>query len=123
MTLHDAVEIGIISEGTVLPMYDDPDVSEMDINSTFQHYVEAVRGATFSIRVALMPTFQKGPCDAVRVAINFDGAPVFFYQDILKQGAHPLVREAHFTSLSVQNPLTGHWTSGKPTFARLHTSR
>ena len=123
MALQEGVKIEIISNGNALPMYDDPDVSEMDLTSTSQHYVEAVTGATFSIRVILTSTFQKGPCDAVRVVVNFDGAPTSFYQDICKQGYNPLLREANFSSITTRDSSTGHWINGSFCFARLDTSR
>ena len=120
--LHEGVQIEIISNGAALPMYDDPDAAEADF-STPQHYVEAITGATFSIRVTLTSKFQKGPCDAVRISVNYDGDSVSHIQDVLKQGHGPLVRHAHFVEVNILDPLTGLWVKGKSSFARLETSK
>ena len=119
--LHEGVKVEVISNGAALPMYNDPDAAETDL-LTPQHYVEAVTGATFSIRVTLTSKFQKGPCDAVRISVNYDGDSVCYIQDVLKQSHHPLVRHAHFAEASRQDPLTGLWAKGKSSFARLETS-
>ena len=119
--LHEGVKVEVISNGAALPMYDDPDAAETDL-SIPQHYVEAVTGATFSIRVTLTSKFQKGPCDAVRISVNYDGESVCFIQDVLKQSHGPLERHAHFVEVCRQDTLTGLWVRGKPSFARLETS-
>lgn len=121
MVLPDGVRIEIISNGSVLPMYDDPDAAEMDQTSTPQHYIEAVTGATFSVRVVLTPAFVKGPCDAVRVVVGFDGNQGNC-MDLLKGGVSPPLREAHFSLFSLWDFAKGHWSGGTPSFARLDTS-
>ena len=121
MDLPQGVRIEIISNGSVLPMYNDPDAAELDQTSTRQCYVEAVIGATFSVRVVLTPAFVKGPCDAVRIVVGFDGNQGN-YMDLLKEGVSPPVREADFSRFSLWDFSKGHWIGGMPTFARLDTS-
>ncbi len=63
-------------------MYDDPDASQNEDLRTRQNYVEAVTGATFSVKVILSDTFEMGHCDAARINISFDGAERGWYLDV-----------------------------------------
>lgn len=117
------VKVEIISNGEVLPMYDDPDVVEMDEVPVPQYFIEATTGATFSIRVTLTRAFERGPCDAVRVYVNFDGDRVSHFQDLLKEGMGALLREAEFKTITFVDSVTDHWVKGKLIFAKLETSK
>lgn len=123
MASYKGVKVEIISNGEVLPMYDDPDVAEMDEVSVPQYFIEATTGATFSIRVTVTPAFERGPCDAVRVHVNFDGDRVNHVQDLLKEGMGPLLRELHIERIPFFDLATKHWNAGKPTFAKMETSK
>lgn len=123
MASYEGVKVEIISKDEVLPTFNDPDVAEVDLVPTPQYYIEATTGATFSVRVTLALTFERGPCDAVRVFVNYDGDRRSYYHDLLKESVGPLLREAHFTEISSLDSMTGQWVRGKPAFAKMDTSK
>ncbi len=63
----------IISNVQVLTLYGDPDAAE---NGDIHHYVEAVAGSTFQVKVNLTPQFnfyQMKAQDAVWFRVKIDG--------------------------------------------------
>lgn len=66
----------IISNGQVLNFYDDPDAAEIEGSHARYHYVEAVAGSTFVVKVYLTPQSKFYPMEAenaVRVRLQIDG--------------------------------------------------
>lgn len=66
----------IISNGQVLKFYNDPDAAELEGSHSRHHYVEAVAGSTFKVKVNLRPEFKIHKMKAehgVRFKAEFDG--------------------------------------------------
>ena len=67
----------IISNGQVLNLYDDPDAAEVEDKFSRHHYVEAVAGSTFQVKVSLRPQFNISKLDAQHAAsiqLKIDGS-------------------------------------------------
>lgn len=76
MDHFQGVTAEIISNGQVLNLYNDPDSAEIEESHARHHYVEAVAGSTFQVRVELTPEFnfyQMKPENAVSVLVEIDG--------------------------------------------------
>lgn len=72
--------VQIISKGTVLDLYNDPDLSEEDDPYASQKYIEVTAGSTFQVKVLLTSDFQLyniQPRDTVCVTLGIDGSDVF----------------------------------------------
>ena len=59
----------IVSNGQVLNLYDDPDAAGIEDNFSRHHYVEAVAGSTFQVKVSLRPQFNIRKLDAQHAAL------------------------------------------------------
>ena len=72
------LRIEIVSDGKGLDLYDDPDVADESVNPYARTlYVEAITGATFSVRVTFTKDFQYfnlGYSDAVSLEVHYDGS-------------------------------------------------
>lgn len=66
----------IIANGQVLDFYDDPEAPEIPESRARHHYVEAVAGSTFQVKVNLTPQFNSYRMkaeDAVKISVVPDG--------------------------------------------------
>lgn len=68
------LKIEVVSNGTPLREYNDPD--DTSPGNTVTKYVEAISGATFAIRYTIDPTFQYLH-DAAKLQMRLDGNKVF----------------------------------------------
>lgn len=125
--LFKGVEVEVISNGQPLPLYDDPDATENEEPRTRQNYIEAVTGATFSIKVTLSDAFEMGRCDAARISMSFDDEERGWYQDVSRGSGlkdRPLRdRQAVFSTIAQFCEDSGHWKSGKLCFGELAISK
>ena len=72
----------IISNGQVLKFYDDPDAAEIEDSHARHHYVEAVAGSTFAVKVDLglqFQFFEMKAEHAVDVSVKIDGHGLVSY--------------------------------------------
>ena len=121
------VEVEVISNGQPLPLYDDPEETEHDKSRTRQNYIEAVTGATFSMKVTLNRLFEMGHCDAARIIVSFDGEERGWYRDV-KRGHklkhRPLEeRQVIFSGITQYCEDSGQWRHGKLSFGKLIISK
>ena len=68
--------VQVISNGQLLESYDDPDASDNENPYQRQQYIEAVTGATFSVKVTITDQFdfcQISRQDGVAVELGVDG--------------------------------------------------
>ena len=113
----------IISNGQVLTLYNDPDAAE---NAAIHHYVEAVAGTTFQVKVNLTPQFnfyQMKAHDAVSFRVTIDGNlddSVYYTQEML-QGKYARVKlDGHtFTGPEHVCKETGQWMRSDFSFCSL----
>ncbi len=121
------IDVEVISNGQLLPLYDDPDAEENEEPRIRQHYIEAVTGAMFSVKVTLGDTFEMGHCDAARVSISFDGEENEWYSDISRgsglntrpsQG-----RQVTLSRISYFDKDLRQWRSGNLCFGALAISK
>lgn len=66
----------IISNRQVLDLYDDPDSAEVKGSHTRHHYVKAVAGSTFQMKVDRTPQFnfyEMKPEHPVSISVKIDG--------------------------------------------------
>lgn len=66
----------VISNGQVLDFYEDPDAAGVEENRARHHYIEAVAGSTFEVKVTLKPEFKfykMEAKDAVEIIVRIDG--------------------------------------------------
>lgn len=118
----------IISNGQAQNLYDDPDGAEVDESHARHHYVEAVAGSTFQVKVNLSSQFnffKMKPEHAVAITVSINGksyrARVIVYtkKRLLelfsrgKPGGHT------FTSLKQFCPKTGQWMRSDYCFGNL----
>lgn len=117
------VEVEVISNGQSLPLYDDPDAAENDELRTRQNYIEAVTGATFSIKVTLSEEFEMGRCDAARISMTCDNSERTSHKDVMagsQRRIGPLQdRQVVFCRMSGFCQDSGQWKSGKYCFGKL----
>ena len=69
----------VISNGQALDFYEDPDAAGVEENRARHHYIEAVAGSTFQVKVTLTPQFKFHTMkakDAVRIGLKIDGGDV-----------------------------------------------
>lgn len=69
------------SNGQLLELYDDPDADEVENEYTYNHYIEAVTGATFQVKVMLTTQFELHGLrnnDVAYVALDVDGQPLLY---------------------------------------------
>lgn len=57
MDPFQGIAVEIVSNGQALHLYDDPDASEIEEGHSRHHYVEAVAGSTFEVKVILTSDF------------------------------------------------------------------
>ena len=58
MAHFQGITVEIMSNGQVLKFYDDPDAAELEERHSRHHYIEAVAGSTFQVKVKLTPMFN-----------------------------------------------------------------
>ena len=97
----------IISSGQVLDFYEDPDAAASEDKRTRHHYIEAVAGSTFQVKVTLTPEFKFHKMkaeDAVIIRVDIDGRSDGSGQ-ILK--TKECLQEKFFTSKTYERTFTG----------------
>ena len=73
MDHFQGITVGVISNGQVLDFYEDPDGAGTEDNRERHHYIEAVAGSTFQVKVTLTPEFKftnKKAKDAVQISVQ-----------------------------------------------------
>lgn len=118
-TNFHGIKVEVISNDQTLHMYNDPDIAENRDPQKCRYYIEAVTGATFSVKISLTPEYEQGPCDAVRIKIQFDDNGAGFYRDI---ETYSISRKAVFSSLSQYCHQTHQWRKGTLSFGKLEIS-
>lgn len=76
MDLFKGILVQVISNGEILKSYNDPDASDNENPYQRQQYIEAVTGATFTIRVIITDQFDLRKIsrkDGVNVHLTVDG--------------------------------------------------
>ena len=77
MDPFQGIAVEIVSNGQPLDLYDDPDASEIEEGHSRHHYVEAVPGSTFEVKVTLDRDFcfyRLGAQHAVLMAVEIDSS-------------------------------------------------
>ena len=77
MDPFEGVTVGIVSNNQALNLYDDPDASEIKEGYSRNHYVEAVAGSTFEVKVVLTSDFKMyrlGAQYAVLLRVEMDNS-------------------------------------------------
>lgn len=131
MDPFQGIEVQVISNGQCLKLYDDPDVADTGTERTKQHYIEAVTGATFEVRVTLTSKFKfhnLRPTNAIRVTMSVDGqdenrAKYFIRQDTEPELLRGQRKEETFHGVTHFCPATRRWLYGDYAFARLEISK
>ena len=75
MDPFQGIAVEIVSNGQALDLYDDPDASEIEEGHSRHHYVEAVAGSTFEVKVILTSEFnlyRLGDSHAVFMEVQID---------------------------------------------------
>ena len=116
MALMPGLKVDILTNGSALPMYDDPDALDDSSGSPTQ-YIEAKTGAKFAVRVTVQDGFAWGGCDVVRITAFFDGDHGWV-NDIRAQDA-----VAKFSTVSRWCQVSSQWKSGTLCFGSLETSK
>ena len=76
MDPFEGILVQVISNGQILDCYDDPDISDDEDPYQRQQYIEAVTGATFTIKVIITDQFDFchiSRKDGIVVILNVDG--------------------------------------------------
>lgn len=124
------LDVRVISNTKSLKLYNGPDDVPTNDPRVRQHYIEAVTGATFVVKVTLdksLGVYSLGPDDAVRVRINYDGQPTSWFYDfavpqLLRTWSQEKLAEHTFHSISLFDRATQQWKQGATTFCALKTS-
>ncbi|KAL9004113.1 MAG: hypothetical protein Q9188_003057 [Gyalolechia gomerana] len=120
MTTFRGATFEVISNHQQCPIYDDPAVHDDEDPFTRQKYIEAVTGATFTIKVTLDRKFDFASSDAVRISFTLDNISLLYYNDIqplhFKSG---LKRSAHLERMKSYCPHTHQWQQGDLSFGKL----
>ena len=119
--------VQVLSNGKILKFYDDPDATEIGDHRTRQHYIEAVTGATFEVKVLLTNEFDLGqlePNDAVWVELEFDDWHRNWYRYLTRRELERNFRQGlpgtyNFSSISHFSGETGQWISSDFSFGNL----
>ena len=107
MDYFQGITAGVISNGQVLDFYEDPDAAGIEENRARHHYVEAVAGSTFQVKVTLTPEFKfckMKAKDAVDVDVDIDGCDDSSVYVLLTK---ELLQEEFFTGETVEYTFTG----------------
>ena len=109
MDPFQGIAVEIVSNGQALHLYNEPDASEIEEGCSRHHYVEAVAGSTFVVKLILTSDFncyRLGAQHAVLVRVEIDSS--------LKDAAYCLMRENRESfSRGITN---GHTFSGNTQF-------
>lgn len=117
------VDVEVISNGQILPLYNDPDTPDGYNSRERQRYIEATTGAIFSVKVTLNKKFRFGASQAARVSIGFDGSTPW-YSTIEKKAWLHSHRETHcFSNFVTFCPASSTWKRREFTFGRLDISK
>lgn len=130
MDPFQGIIIDVLSNGQILDLYDDPDVATARNARTRQHYVEAIDGASFSVRVLLTTEFDLydiNPTDAIEVVVILGGQKCSTTQHLPRQQLESMLLrgkpgEFSFTGLTYFCPRAGQWIRSDYAFGRLETS-
>lgn len=113
----------IISDGQILPLYDDPDAPDIDNPHERQRYIEATIGAKFEIKVTLTEKFHFGPSQVAVVNIACDGVPACYTTIEKSSWLRSHKNESTFVSRVVMYcPATSTWKSRFLMFGSLNIS-
>ena len=77
MDPFQGITVEIVSNGQALDLYDDPHASEIEEGHSRHHYVEAVAGSTFEVKVSLTSGFnfyRLGAQHAVLMRVEIDSS-------------------------------------------------
>lgn len=116
MAFMPGLKVEILTNGSALAMYDDPDALE-DSSDSQPQYIEATTRAKFRVRVTVQDGFAWGDCDLVRITAFFDGDPGWV-EDIRAQKA-----SVEFSTVTNWCQASSQWKSGRLCFGSLETSK
>ncbi len=130
MDPFQGIIVDVLSNGEILDLYDDPDVATASSDHTRQQYVEAVDGATFSVRVLLTTEYKLyhlKPTDAVEVTITVDGQRITTSNYCTRQELESMLlrgkpEELVFTGETHFCSRAGQWMQSDYTFGKLKIS-
>ena len=131
MSPFTGIIVQIISNGQPLKLYDDPDAADLEIDYTRHHYVEAITGANFSVKIMLTTEFKLHglrPQDGVRIDINLDGQERYQWYHLTREKIEEDLLEGkpggcRFNGSSHFCPRAGEWMESSYTFGRLDISK
>ncbi|KAF6237271.1 hypothetical protein HO173_004740 [Letharia columbiana] len=118
----------IISNGQVLDFYDDPDAPEIPESRARHHYVEAVAGSTFQVKVNLTHRFNSCGMkaeDAVKISVvpdgnNRGGRAIKYTKKLLRESFSRVYLRSHtFTGPKHFCKETGQWMQSDYSFGNL----
>ena len=95
----------VISSGQVLDFYEDPDAAGTEENRARHHYIEAVAGSTFQVKVTLTDEFKFYKMkaeDAVQILVDIDGCSSLH---VLRTKKY--LQGEFFTRKTVEQPFIG----------------
>lgn len=131
MDPFQGIVVHVISNGQILDFYDDPDETTPDNDRTRQHYVEAVTGASFSVRVLLTTEYMfydLEPTDAVQVTMRPDRQNVYKNKYLERRKVESILLggkpgEYNFTGQKYFCPRTEQWMQSDYAFGKLEPSK
>lgn len=127
---YRGLDVQVISNNKPLELYDDPD--DVSNNPRIrQHYIEAVTGASFEVKITLDESFKLYSLeydDAVRISVTYDNQKPNWYIDLTvrhlrstwNSGKHA---EYTFRHINKFNKASQQWKKGATTFGALKTSK
>ena len=118
------VKVSVISADTKMPLYHDPDAVENEDPQTRQHYVEAVTGAKFAVKVSLTRRFEVGTAGAIRISLKPDNATSGWFTDVPEYNCRYGQKSGYtFDHLTKFDRATSQWKKGELSFGNLETSK
>ena len=121
------IAVQIISNGEALKLYDDPDATEIEEVHSRHHYVEAIVGSTFQVKVDLTPQFKFHHMDAehaVSILLEIDGHDNSLIFHSTKKELQEQFSRNQFESFVFTGPThfckeTGRWMASDYSFGNL----
>lgn len=125
------LNVEVISNNESLKHYEDPDDVPRKDSRVRQHYIEAVTGATFTVKVTLNKSFKLYGLkydDGVRVSVIYDNQKPMWYHDLtvlhLRSSWNKgKAAEWTFGHISKFDEVSQQWKQGAMTFCALKTSK
>ena len=111
------IAVEITSNYQVLNLYDDPDAAEAPESRSRNHYVEAVTGSTFQVKVNLNADFDFSKMNnkhSVYVSLNINGQSRTFFREWDKRKLKEMISLSNSAEFLFTGPIqfckdTGQW--------------